>query len=43
MQIDSMIQKEEPMDSVQVVGDTIVIKIDDFEEGEWSPVLTIEK
>jgi hypothetical protein len=31
------------MDSVQVVGDTIVIKIDDFEEGEWSPVLTIEK
>lgn len=31
------------MDSVQVVGDTIVIKIDDFEEGEWSPALTVEE
>ena len=30
-------------DSVKVIGDTIVIKIDDFEEGEWTPALTVEK
>lgn len=30
-------------DSVKVIGDTIVIKIDDYEEGEWAPALTVEK
>ena len=30
-------------DSVKVIGDTIVIKIDDYEEGEWTPSLTVEE
>lgn len=30
-------------DSVKVIGDTIVIKIDDYEEGEWTPALAVEE
>lgn len=29
-------------DSVKVIGDTIVIKLDEFEEGEWHPSFTVD-